>query len=956
MQLYLFDRSGAQVGAVADVLSAKRTVALDGTDELDLVCVSEIEKDYRVVGVEGDGTAREWVACSPSTSRAGSVPVQSVHCVSAMRDLESHFIVEMRNRGISAPAAMAKALEGTGWELDSSAVSSDAKLDTSFYHVSSWEAVTTVLDAYSIEAEPVYAHSGGRITKRTLRIAPYLGSRETAHRFEYGRDLVDVKRTFAGESPKTRLYAYGKGVQQTGSDGEATGGYSRKIDFSSVNGGKPYIEDASMEALWGVRNADGTTSPSSAMVEYSDCEDPAELLALAKKAFEAQRQPKVSYEATVAALEAAGEGFGGAALGDAVQIVDTTFSPALRLSGRVQRMEVDLLGGAPTKLAVGDIVQTRRQRNDAVQKMVDRLTSSSGAWNDAATLNEAYLEGVVNGLNTVLNATGGYTYLTKDAGIWIYSKPKEEAERDPKAWVLQLSGGYWRIANTKKADGSWNFTNMATANGIVAANLVAGTITGGDNYWNLATGEFRLAPSVTVGGKTVQQYADKAESDANGYTDAVKQAAITEAKRQADAADATNLAAAKADATAKANNALAAAKAQSKSDSDAAKTAAQSYVDALSESLGQESIFNRLTNNGKTKGFVLTNGELYINATYIKSGVLNASLIKAGIITDAKGLNYWDMTTGEFRLAATSTVGGKTVDDIASVRANGALASANSYTDASARAANKYTDSAKQAAIDAAKKASDAADATNLAAAKADAQQKADAALSAAKAQSKSDSDAAKTAAQSYVDALDESLGQASVFNRLTDYGKAQGFTLTGGQLYVNATYIKTGVLSAGLIKAGIISDATGRNSWDMTTGALTTSYMTANHITANGTFKSGSTYGIELNSSGQLAGFYNGTKVGYIDYSAVTTDIPTGATLCGIQIQTQGSLRISSPKMSTAATSDTSTTTIYGLTKDYTLTYTREIHNNGDGTIGWTNSTRIINFINGLCTVCTFN
>lgn len=70
-----------------------------------------------------------------------------------------------------------------------------------------------------------------------------------------------------------------------------------------------------------------------------------------------------------------------------------------------------------------------------------------------------------------------------------------------------------------------------------------------------------------------------------------------------------------------------------------------SYVDsddvdnAISEydtSLGQPEIFNKLTNNGKNKGIYIQNGELYINASYILSGVL------AGKLINGKGLNVTD--------------------------------------------------------------------------------------------------------------------------------------------------------------------------------------------------------------------------------------------------------------------------------------------------------------------------
>lgn len=75
-------------------------------------------------------------------------------------------------------------------------------------------------------------------------------------------------------------------------------------------------------------------------------------------------------------------------------------------------------------------------------------------------------------------------------------------------------------------------------------------------------------------------------------------------------------------------------------------------VTELDQSLGQQGVFNRLTNNGKTKGLYLTeDNELYLNATYIKTG----------IITDNIGNNYWNLSNGEFRLSPTTTVGNQEI-------------------------------------------------------------------------------------------------------------------------------------------------------------------------------------------------------------------------------------------------------------------------------------------------------
>ena len=104
-----------------------------------------------------------------------------------------------------------------------------------------------------------------------------------------------------------------------------------------------------------------------------------------------------------------------------------------------------------------------------------------------------------------------------------------------------------------------------------------------------------------------------------------------------------------------------------------AKAAVTEAVDRLDDELTQQEIFNRLTDNGAAQGLVLYNGQLYVNASYIQTGTLVANLIKAGVLGDLAGKNYWNMETGEFSLSATTTVGGSTVEDIAQGEAEQAV-------------------------------------------------------------------------------------------------------------------------------------------------------------------------------------------------------------------------------------------------------------------------------------------
>ena len=667
MRYMIFDRWGNPLGDLPYAIKAIRTRATDGTDTLDITTIGEINKDERIVFKDSMGRWAEYLCQSTQTARAAGMPVTVAYCTGSIAELSRTYIEDKRNRNANAKACLAKALEGTRWAVgtvETGTITGTA--DLSFYHCTVLEAIQKTADTYGLEVQTEYQPdpTGNRIGRRIIHLVEHRGTANTTKRFEYGKDLTQIKRDIDSGDVITRLYGWGKGIEQTNDQGEATGGYSRKISFADVNNGKPYVQDDQALANWGIPGPDGTRHHSEASVDFPDCEDPKELLNLTKAALKTRTTPTVSYTADVTALGQAGYDPEGTDVGDSVQIIDTSFTNPLRLEGRILQIEEDLAGSlAETKITLGNIRQSYTQRLAAQQQALDKLVSNSGAWNSAAGGTGPYMKDLIDRINQIMNATGGYTYLKPGQGIYVYDKPEDQNPTQ----CIHIGGGYWRIADHKKANGDWDFRSLANGKGLFADTIFTGRLSdaAGLNFWDMDTGEFSLSARSAVGGKTVQEYADGALSDANSYTDAAKQAAITEAKRQADAADTAKLAEAKKYAEAKAGEAETAAKAQSKADGEAAKAAAQAYVDALDESLGQRSIFDRLTNNGKTQGIYLSGGLLYLNATYMRTGVLDAALVKAGRLTDKKGLNFWDMDTGEFSLSASSTVGGNKASSLA---------------------------------------------------------------------------------------------------------------------------------------------------------------------------------------------------------------------------------------------------------------------------------------------------
>lgn len=495
MRYMIFDRWGNPLGDLPYAIKAIRTRATDGTDTLDITTIGEINKDERIVFKDSMGRWAEYLCQSTQTARAAGMPVTVAYCTGSIAELSRTYIEDKRNRNANAKACLAKALEGTRWAVGTVETGTlTGTADLSFYHCTVLEAVQKTADTYGLEVQTEVQPdpTGNRIGRRIIHLVEHRGSANTTKRFEYGKDLTQIKRDIDSGDVITRLYGWGKGIEQTNDQGEATGGYSRKISFADVNNGKPYVQDDQALANWGIPGPDGTRHHSEASVDFPDCEDPQELLNLTKAALKTRATPVVSYTADVTALGQAGLSAEGTDVGDSVQIIDTSFAAPLRLVGRILQIEEDLAGSlADTKITLGNIRQSYTQRLAAQQQALDKLVSNSGAWNSAAGGTGPYMKDLIDRINQIMNATGGYTYLKPGQGIYVYDKPEDQNPTQ----CIHIGGGYWRIADHRKANGDWDFRSLANGKGIFADAIYTGLLSdaAGYNSWNLDTGIFSMS-------------------------------------------------------------------------------------------------------------------------------------------------------------------------------------------------------------------------------------------------------------------------------------------------------------------------------------------------------------------------------------------------------------------------------------------------------------------------------
>lgn len=189
----------------------------------------------------------------------------------------------------------------------------------------------------------------------------------------------------------------------------------------------------------------------------------------------------------------------------------------------------------------------------------------------------------VNALGAYQNyedlSTGGRVYYLSNMPI---TKTNNVCSFETGSIVYKLTGSGFFVSrdggqtwvNGYDPDTGQLVINVLYAIGIHADWVVTGLLKDAHNYnyWNLDTGEFRLAATTLIGTKTIDEH----------------------------------------------------------------------IGDEIDDTLTQEDVFNRLTNNGQTQGIVLSNGELYINATYINTGTMSADRVRTGYLYS----DNYDFTTG----------------------------------------------------------------------------------------------------------------------------------------------------------------------------------------------------------------------------------------------------------------------------------------------------------------------
>jgi len=496
-----YDHLGGVIGEISenDIMSLIKREEINGEHSLVITTLQVLNKYERILYEDGRGYWHEYVVAGVDAEHAsGKRVVGSYYCVwSLQADLEAVLVSVMPGTqgGTTAGLALQAALSTQSrWTVGT--VTNMTTGGASMYDMTAWKALAVLVQNWGGELSTTISVSSTGVVSRAVDYYDMQGNQTALRRFDFGSDLMSIKRTFPDTPFFCRISPRGKGAQTDG------GGYGRKIRINDDDPTQPdWIEYAPMVDVAKLPNGSSGYIYPTLIVENSDCETPADLLAWGNSVLAGYCTPKVTYEMDVIQAGAEGVDVSGVSLGDAVDVVDRYFNGGLRVSGRVIAQTVDELNERDVSLTIGQATDT----------LAAKFANAEAAYAAATNMQQylataAYIDELLGRINAEINATGGYVYITQGQGLRTYdtavSDPLVGAEASQ---VVEIKGGNIRIANTKTAQGEWEWRTVIQSGLLVADIVYAAAITSGyignvagDNYWNLDSNEMRITGELTL--------------------------------------------------------------------------------------------------------------------------------------------------------------------------------------------------------------------------------------------------------------------------------------------------------------------------------------------------------------------------------------------------------------------------------------------------------------------------
>lgn len=462
--IYLFNQTEELIDVIdeASLADFTHTIELNTFDrasfELPIDYKPNIIKEAQFFGFQSRDNAFCLFRIS-GKSRDLGLTIQGID--RAESDLHSFVIEDKRPRG-TADLVLNGILEGTGYQLGNvDGLTRTGKM--SFYYISVRQALVKIIESYACEFKVRYTFVENKIIGRYIDLSQRFGH-ATGHQFEYGSNILNVTHEESSDEVVTALIGLGKGEQSTDENGEATGGYGRRIQFKEVDwsvargdlvdkpSGQNYVTNESAKNIYGLHQ-NGVIKHRFAVYTNEDIEDPVELLKATYKELQRLSVPIVTFKANLLDLANAIEN--DIWIGDSVGIVRDQIG--ISFEARIHKLTIDKLDNNRSIAELGDYqtlqAKDRATRQQAIKEVVKGFTESlfdQSIAKEVERRNKEIDEKVRIIELEIDNALKEYKHKTEELGTKIHEEMEKERPEFVKRIREELMSGADSIAELSK--------------------------------------------------------------------------------------------------------------------------------------------------------------------------------------------------------------------------------------------------------------------------------------------------------------------------------------------------------------------------------------------------------------------------------------------------------------------------------------------------------------------------
>ena len=293
------------------------------------------------------------------------------------------FFVDRKTPQITLPQLLA----GTRWEAGN--ITGTGTHDLTVKNKSLLEALQTFKERWGVELTFRIEVAGNKISKRIIDCSDVKGAWR-GKRFEYRKDLVEVKRTIDAKNIKTGLYVFGKAPMDAGAPlgTEQPPMTIEEIVWTTPTNptnkplGQKFIVDEAATEIWGKTLQAGSSSkkPLFAVFQDNKATTPEELINAAWEQLQTINTPLITYEARAIDLfRLLGIEPEIVELGDIAAVIDRELNNLL-IQARIIELEEDLDNPENDNIVLGNFAPTFTnvtKQLEALEKQIEEVANAA---------------------------------------------------------------------------------------------------------------------------------------------------------------------------------------------------------------------------------------------------------------------------------------------------------------------------------------------------------------------------------------------------------------------------------------------------------------------------------------------------------------------------------------------------------------------------------------------------